>query len=103
MHYFQECPMLICCTECKQVVEICTLRDHLLDECELRDNFKPCPKCGDALHTREYNTHVATCPSSRPSRYPKCPLCHADIGPDKDGWMHHLLEGEGCSANPRNH
>jgi centrosomal protein CEP104 len=96
----QDCPMLICCTECKQVVEIPTLREHLLEECEFRDQFRPCPKCGDALHSKEFNTHVASCKSARPSRAPKCALCHAEVGQDRDGWLRHLLE-DGCPSNPR--
>ena len=56
--------MLIICTECKQVVEVETLREHLLDECEHRRSYRPCPKCGDALHNREYNTHVGSCNSA---------------------------------------
>jgi centrosomal protein CEP104 len=92
--------MLICCSECKQVVEICTLREHLLDECDMREHFQPCPKCGDALQEREVAAHIASCTATRPSRNPKCALCHAEISDSKDGWAQHLLD-EGCPANPR--
>ena len=90
--------MLTICSECKQVVEIETLREHLLEECEQRSTFRPCPKCGDALHNREYNSHVASCKSRGGGR--KCALCHAEVGDDDEGWRRHLVH-DGCSANPR--
>ena len=34
MHLWKECPMLTTCKECALVVEIETLTDHLLEECE---------------------------------------------------------------------
>jgi centrosomal protein CEP104 len=93
--------MLAICTECKQVVEISSLHEHLLDECEKKQSFRPCPKCGEALHSREYNSHVGSCAARGPSG-PRCALCHADVDDDEEGWRRHLLD-DGCPANPRTH
>ena len=38
--------MLTTCWECEQVIEIQALNDHLLDECQNREKYKYCDKCG---------------------------------------------------------
>lgn len=30
----------------------------------------------------------------------RCPLCHKDIPPEKEGWLGHLI-GAGCAQNQR--
>ena len=48
------------CSRCQQVVEIATLQEHLLDECERRADFAACPTCGDALEAgAKFEAHVA--------------------------------------------
>ena len=60
MHYWQDCPLLMSCSRCQQVVEIATLQEHLLDECERRADFAACPTCGDALEAgAKFEEHVA--------------------------------------------
>jgi centrosomal protein CEP104 len=34
MHYWKDCPMLSSCPACGQVVEIPSLNDHLMSECD---------------------------------------------------------------------
>jgi centrosomal protein CEP104 len=45
LHLFKECVMLSPCPHCEQVVEIPTLRDHMLTECDKKDILKQCPRC----------------------------------------------------------
>jgi len=48
------------CSRCQQVVEIATLQEHLLDECERRADFAACPTCGDALEAgAKFEAHAA--------------------------------------------
>jgi centrosomal protein CEP104 len=91
--------MLTTCTECKQVIEISTLREHLLDECDFSALFRPCPTCGDAVHERDYDGHVSGRLCSPPNGL-KCGLCHEIIGKDEGAWRRHLVT-DGCHANPR--
>lgn len=39
MHLWKECPMLMICEYCKQVVEIAEINIHLLEECKESDYF----------------------------------------------------------------
>lgn len=39
MHLWKECPVLVTCQHCAQVVEVENLNNHLLDECEYNNNF----------------------------------------------------------------
>jgi hypothetical protein len=85
------------------VVEIATYSEHLLEECERKGEYEPCPNCAAAVRSQELDAHVkarACKPNPDPAAHPRCPLCQADIGDDKDGWTHHLL-GAGCPRNPR--
>lgn len=80
VHYWRECPMLIQCEFCQQVIEISTLRGHLCEECE----------AGPAAHE-----------AGRAMLPHQCPLCRADVGEAQDeDWKNHLLV-VGCPANPR--
>jgi len=103
LHYFRDCPLLTTCAACSQVVEIATYSEHLLEECERKGEYEPCPNCAAAVRSQELDAHVkarACKPNPDPAAHPRCPLCQADIGDDKDAWTHHLL-GAGCPRNPR--
>ncbi len=94
--------MLIGCSHCKQIIEIATLTEHLLSECEHRSSFKRCPRCKDAVPAAEHAAHVAARACAPvASAESTCPLCKADVGGDDDGWLVHLVD-DGCPANPRN-
>ncbi|OQR81004.1 hypothetical protein ACHHYP_16869 [Achlya hypogyna] len=102
-HFWAECPMLTQCKMCGQVIEISTLNEHLLVECELKQNHKECPRCHEAITLKYFNQHVQQndCdPMPDPSEGNRCPLCHEDIPPRKRGWKTHLLH-EKCPQNPR--
>ena len=45
IHYWKSCPMLTPCWECEQVIEISSLNDHLIEECQHRHKYKQCDKC----------------------------------------------------------
>jgi len=103
-HFWQDCPMLTDCKHCGQVIEIPCLTDHLLEECEKKDDFRACPRCDEAIHIDTYQSHVTAekCNVGKPpERYNRCPLCHDDIPPGEEGWQEHLLSPPGCPANKR--
>lgn len=80
VHYWRECPMLIQCEFCQQVIEISTLLEHLLEEC-------------DSGALAEERAHDLV-PDA-------CPLCRTAVGASTDqDWREHLLAA-GCPKNPR--
>ena len=34
LHFYHDCPMLCSCSECGQIIEIASVNEHLLNECE---------------------------------------------------------------------
>ena len=104
MHQFKECPMLLPCFKCNQIVEISGLNYHFLNECAQKKQFKQCPRCKEAVLLKDYEAHVAdkSCNQFKsPNICNRCPLCHNDITPSgKVGWEIHLLE-QMCPNNPR--
>lgn len=104
MHQFKECPMLIPCFKCKQIIEISGLNYHFLNECSFKKQFKQCNRCKEAVLIKDYEAHIAdkSCiPFKSPNVCNRCPLCHTDITPPgKQGWEIHLLT-KMCPNNPR--
>lgn len=105
-HYLYDCPMLIICGLCDQVVEISMLNDHLTSECDCKNQPRPkkCPRCQEAIQANKYDEHVKrnTCRQAlSPDKGNRCPLCHSDIPPGIEGWKEHLLKGTGCQYNDR--
>lgn len=49
VHYWKDCPLLISCPSCAQIVEIAGLPEHLLDECDEKETYVPCETTGEAL------------------------------------------------------
>jgi centrosomal protein CEP104 len=45
IHYWRDCPMLTCCWECDQVIEIKSIEEHLLEECRELNKYMYHPKC----------------------------------------------------------
>jgi hypothetical protein len=84
MHYWKECPMLTSCKFCGQVVEVMTMNQHMLEECEKRAKFGK-----GFVADLDENMN-------------KCPLCQITVAPlTETGWKQHLLRGKGCVKNPR--
>lgn len=95
--------MLLICEECKQAVEINSYTSHLASECKNSKYYKKCPRCKECVHQRNYKSHTEKkeCIPAQPlAAANRCPLCHLDIDPGKEGWITHLSK-EGCENNPR--
>ncbi|KAK2526892.1 Cep104 [Columba livia] len=58
LHYWKHCPMLTRCEHCKQVVEIASLTEHLLTDCDKKDSFGRCHRCSEALPKDELPKHL---------------------------------------------
>ncbi|XP_071331392.1 centrosomal protein of 104 kDa isoform X2 [Trachinotus anak] len=104
LHYWKHCPMLRRCDECRQVVEIASLTEHLLGECESRSKFSQCPRCSEAVAAEDLTLHVQG-PACNPPISGKgsnhCPLCHNNFMPGEQAWKAHLMGREGCKQNSR--
>jgi centrosomal protein CEP104 len=103
IHWYKDCPMLVSCANCNQVIEILHLNEHLLRECELSNVMRQCSRCKEAVHIEEYEQHIEeqSCFPGKPARSSnRCPLCHQDVSPGVEGWKQHILT-EGCPNNDR--
>ncbi|XP_071623465.1 centrosomal protein of 104 kDa [Heliangelus exortis] len=104
LHYWKHCPMLTRCEHCKQVVEIASLTEHLLTDCDKKDIFGKCQRCSEALPKDELPKHIKskTCNSAKPEDVANhCPLCHDNFSPGEEAWKSHLMGNDGCKMNRR--
>ncbi|XP_061760797.1 centrosomal protein of 104 kDa isoform X4 [Nerophis ophidion] len=104
LHYWKHCPMLRRCDECRQVVEITSFTEHLLNECESRSKFSQCQHCSEAVAVEDLTRHVQgpTCnPPISGQSFSHCPLCHNNFPPGEEVWKAHLTGREGCKQNSR--
>ncbi|MGH0177796.1 UNVERIFIED_CONTAM: hypothetical protein FKN15_075896 [Acipenser sinensis] len=104
LHYWKNCPMLRRCEHCRQVVEIASLMDHLLTECDKKDSFGKCPRCTEAIPKQELTEHVrakACTPAKSDKVANHCPLCHENFAPGEESWKSHLMGKESCKMNQR--
>ncbi|XP_048417121.1 centrosomal protein of 104 kDa isoform X1 [Stegostoma tigrinum] len=104
IHYWKHCPMLRRCEHCKQVVEIATLTEHRLTECDMKESFEKCHRCGEAVSKEDLEEHlkVKICNAAKPEKVANhCPLCHENFQPGEEGWKVHLMGRDGCKMNPR--
>ncbi len=103
LHYWQACPMLISCNECGQVIEICSMPEHLLDECTVSEQYVKCKKTGLAISKSKLDSWQNTRYCQRPlaGLGSLCPLCFTHLGSsdDEEIWRAHLTDG--CPRNPR--
>ncbi|XP_076023200.1 centrosomal protein of 104 kDa [Genypterus blacodes] len=104
LHYWKQCPMLRRCGECKQVVEIASLTEHLLGECESKSKFSHCSRCSEAVVTEEMPRHIQGPACNAPvlgKGSNHCPLCHCNFLPGEEAWKAHLMGRQGCKQNSR--
>ncbi|KAL9825293.1 centrosomal protein of 104 kDa [Geothlypis trichas] len=104
LHYWKHCPMLTRCEHCKQMLEICSLTEHLLTDCDKRDNFGRCPRCREAVPRDELPRHIKSriCNPAKPENVANhCPLCHENFPPGEEAWRPHLMGRDGCKMNQR--
>ncbi|XP_063487236.1 centrosomal protein of 104 kDa isoform X6 [Symphalangus syndactylus] len=104
LHYWKHCLMLTRCDHCKQVVEISSLTEHLLVECDQKDGFGKCYRCSEAVFKEELPRHIKNkdCNPAKPEKLAnRCPLCHENFSPGEEAWKAHLMGPAGCSMNLR--
>ncbi|NXI28922.1 CE104 protein, partial [Sterrhoptilus dennistouni] len=104
LHYWKHCPMLTRCEHCKQMLEIASLTEHLLTDCDKRDNFGKCPRCREAVPREELPRHIKSkiCHPAKPENVANhCPLCHENFPPGEEAWKSHLMDRDGCKMNQR--
>lgn len=104
LHYWKHCLMLTRCDHCRQVVEISSLTEHLLTECDKRDGFGKCPRCSEAVPKEELPRHIKTkeCNPAKSEKVAnRCPLCHENFAPGEEAWKVHLMGPAGCTMNLR--
>ncbi|XP_075210300.1 centrosomal protein of 104 kDa [Lycorma delicatula] len=87
IHYWKECPMLMRCHHCQEVVEIATLNQHLTVDCDRRKYYIKCDNCGEAVLRDQVEEHKG---STYCSVGIKCPLCFMELTGDDSCWREHL-------------
>ncbi|XP_015519363.2 centrosomal protein of 104 kDa [Neodiprion lecontei] len=101
IHYWRSCPMLTRCEACKQVVEVSYVNLHLLNECDMRNNYSKCDTCKQAVHIEDLKRHSKSDKCTKPIEgCERCPLCQLHINRNK--WRDHLMGDQPCTNNPRN-
>lgn len=100
LHYWKDCPLLISCPSCAQIVEIAGLPEHLLDECEAKNSYVPCEITGLAIRKNEYEAwqNGSRCVPA-PENFMYCPLCLEAVDDSDQAWQHHLTAD--CKKNNR--
>jgi centrosomal protein CEP104 len=101
IHQYKDCPLLMQCNNCKQIIEISNLNNHLLTECDFKDKYIKCEKCKQVVDKDGLNEHQNSenCFDVNEEKEKLCPLCHLNIILD-DIWKIHFLEN-GCQNNIR--
>ncbi|RIA83627.1 hypothetical protein C1645_785930 [Glomus cerebriforme] len=102
-HYWNDCPVLTNCRLCNIILEISTLDDHMLNDCDKSKFVKQCPRCREVIEADDYLEHMAkqSCMAIRQDIV-RCPLCKTVVKPaTEQGWKAHLLDENGCTKNRR--
>ena len=101
IHQYKDCPMLMQCDNCKQIIEISNLNNHLLNECDFKEKYIKCNRCKQVVEKETLNDHQISenCFDVNEDKEKLCPLCHLNIITE-DIWKLHFLEN-GCQANDR--
>ena len=101
IHQYKDCPMLMQCDNCKQIIEISNLNNHLLNECDFKEKYIKCNKCKQVVEKDSINEHQISenCFDVNEDKEKLCPLCHLNIMTE-DIWKIHFLEN-GCQGNIR--
>ena len=101
IHQYKDCPMLMQCDNCKQIIEISNLNNHLLNECDFKEKYIKCNRCKQVVEKDSINDHQISenCFDVNEDKEKLCPLCHLNIITE-DIWKIHFLEN-GCPSNSR--
>eukprot|EP00326_Haptolina_ericina_P020331 CAMPEP_0181184700 /NCGR_PEP_ID=MMETSP1096-20121128/9108_1 /TAXON_ID=156174 ORGANISM="Chrysochromulina ericina, Strain CCMP281" /NCGR_SAMPLE_ID=MMETSP1096 /ASSEMBLY_ACC=CAM_ASM_000453 /LENGTH=213 /DNA_ID=CAMNT_0023273483 /DNA_START=1 /DNA_END=642 /DNA_ORIENTATION=+ len=81
LHFWKDCPMLMPCDQCGQVVEVAALAEHLVTECDQSQDFRYPPPLGVAAD------------------FTGCPLCGEPLPGDPAACKDHIMHR--CGGNPR--
>ena len=100
MHYWKECPLLVPCQACNEIVEIGSLNTHLLGECTKKDSYQSCYTTGLAIKKNIFQqwSKGPDCKSPPPNCI-FCPLCLDAVEYSTEAWKEHHIRY--CSANLR--
>lgn len=79
IHYWKECPMLVTCWECDQVIEIQQMHEHLIEECQNASSYQYHADCKQVILREDYAGHQ--CVRPKPAGASKCPLCSQSVFP----------------------
>ena len=101
IHQYKDCPMLMQCDNCKQIIEISNLNNHLLNECDFKEKYIKCNRCKLVVEKESLSEHQVSdnCFDVNEDKEKLCPLCHLNIMTE-DIWKIHFLEN-GCQGNIR--
>ena len=101
IHQYKDCPMLMQCDNCKQIIEISNLNNHLLNECDFKEKYTKCNRCKLVVEKESLTQHQTSenCFDVNEDKEKLCPLCHLNIVTE-DIWKIHFLEN-GCQNNIR--
>ena len=103
MHLWRDCPMLITCEECTQVVEIADYSEHLLEECTNSSAFEECQNCRLAILGEKISGHLREC-GQLDEMEVRCPMCSKNLQVVDDDlektWFRHLILHT-CPKNTR--
>ncbi|CAI2177844.1 15557_t:CDS:10 [Funneliformis geosporum] len=102
-HYWNDCPVLTNCRLCNIILEISTLDDHMLTDCDKSKFVKQCPRCREVIEADDFLEHMAkqSCMAIRQDIV-RCPLCKTVVKPATEaGWKAHLIDETGCTKNRR--
>uniref|UniRef100_A0A0K8T2H0 Centrosomal protein n=1 Tax=Lygus hesperus TaxID=30085 RepID=A0A0K8T2H0_LYGHE len=96
IHYWKYCPMLTRCIHCQEVLEATGIHKHLSKDCDYKDLYRTCERCGEAVVLDHYVQHVDSCNGEV-----RCPFCQVVVDNTDASWRNHLLDGKTCSKHPR--
>ncbi len=88
-------------------MEIPSIKDHLLNECDKKAELKQCSRCKQMIHQSVYEEHtqLQAC-KANPEDASLCPLCETDItkltktNNLQEAWLTHLVQDK-CPKNPK--
>ncbi|XP_014241905.1 centrosomal protein of 104 kDa [Cimex lectularius] len=96
IHYWKYCPLLTRCTHCQEVVECTGIHNHLLKDCDLKELYRPCDNCTEAVEKENFEEHLVECQGIN-----RCPFCKTPVENTDLSWRNHLLDGKTCPKHPR--
>ncbi|KAI3387338.1 hypothetical protein SNEBB_003860 [Seison nebaliae] len=107
LHYYEACPLMMRCDECKQITEITALSEHRRTECEKKNEFETCRNCTLSIKKSEMSSHTNSKKCVRMKDLTNsmiCPLCQKVLSEKgEESWKKHLMSdsSDACNQNAR--